>query len=63
MKVDVKSCKLLSIMNPKYLIDAMLCDTLVSSSFRMRLLTFARRLLVANDRIFVLEQLITRLFL
>ena len=38
-------------MSPKYLVDAMLCDTLVSSSFRMRLLTFARRLLVPNDRI------------
>ena len=50
-------------MNPKYLIDAMLCDTLVSSSFRMRLVTFVRRLLVRNDRIFVLEQFTTRLFL
>ena len=49
-------------MNPKYLIHAMLCDTLVSLSFRMRLLTIARRLLVPNDRIFVLEQFITRLF-
>ena len=54
-------------MNPKYLIDAMLCDTLVSLSFRMRLLTFAGRLLIPNDRdcyiLNVLEQLITTLFL